>query len=166
MSKHDNIRGHEHTRRDRQIDETVHDSYKARYKPQEPSVCPTCGVLYEHGSWHWKPRPAGASEHLCPACHRIKDKYPAGHVTLEGKFLAEHRDELMQLVHNEETRAKAEHPMERIMAIEQDGGKTVITTTDLHLPRRIGDALHHAYQGTLDTKYSKDEYFVRVHWER
>ena len=76
---------------------------------------------------------AGASEHLCPACHRIKDKYPAGHVTLEGKFLAEHRDEIMQLVHNEEARAKAEHPMERIMAIEQDGGKTVMTTTDLHL---------------------------------
>jgi len=167
MSTRDNTRGQEHTRRDRQIDETVHDSYKARYKPQEPSVCPTCGVLYEHGHWHWKPRPADASEHLCPACHRIKDKYPAGHVTLEGKFLAEHREELMQLVRNEEAQAKAEHPMERIMSIEQDiGGKTLITTTDLHLPARIGNALHHAYQGTLDTKYSKDEYFVRVRWQR
>ena len=164
MSTNENLRGHEHTRRDRQIEETVHDPYKARYKPQEPSVCPTCGVLYEHGRWHWKPRPAGAAEHVCPACQRVKDKYPAGFVTLEGKFLAEHRDELMQLVHNEETRAKNEHPMERIIAIEQDGGKTVITTTDLHLPRRIGDALHHAYQGTLDTNYSKDEYCVRVHW--
>ena len=42
MSTSDNKRGQQHTRRDRQIDETVHDSYKARYKPQEPSVCPTC----------------------------------------------------------------------------------------------------------------------------
>jgi hypothetical protein len=162
----ENPRGHERHRLDRQIEETVHDPYKERHKPPEPAVCPSCGVVFEHGRWHWKARPASAQEHLCPACRRTKDQYPAGYVTLEGDFLRERRDELLHLVRNEEKRAKDEHPLERIIDIRQDGDKTVVTTTELHLARRIGDALHHAYQGNLDIKYSPDEYLVRVYWSR
>ena len=162
----ENPRGHERHRLDRQIEETVHDPYKERHKPPEPAVCPTCGVVFEHGRWHWKARPASAQEHLCPACRRVKDEYPAGYVSLEGDFLREHRDELLHLVRNEEKRAKEEHPLERIIDVRQDGDKTVVTTTELHLARRIGDALHHAYQGTLEIKYSPDEYLVRVYWSR
>lgn len=162
----ENPRGHERHRLDRQIEETVHDPYKERHKPPEPAVCPTCGVVFEHGRWHWKARPASAQEHLCPACRRVKDEYPAGYVSLEGDFLREHRDELLHLVRNEEKRAKEEHPLERIIDVRQDGDKTVVTTTELHLARRIGDALHHAYQGNLEIKYSPDEYLVRVYWSR
>lgn len=162
----ENPRGHERHRLDRQIEETVHDPYKERHKPPEPAVCPTCGVVFEHGRWHWKARPAGAQEHPCPACRRTKEQYPAGYVTLEGDFLREHRDELLHLVRNEEKRAKEEHPLERIIDIRQDGDKTLVTTTELHLARRIGDALHHAYQGALEVKYSPDEYLVRVYWSR
>jgi hypothetical protein len=166
MTNHENPRGHERHRLDRQIEETVHDPYKERYKPPEPAVCPSCGVVFEHGRWHWKPRPASAQDHLCPACRRVKEQYPAGYVSLEGDFLREHRDELLHLVRNEEKRAKDEHPLERIIDIRQDGDKTVVTTTELHLARRIGDALHHAYQGNLEIKYSTDEYLVRVYWSR
>jgi hypothetical protein len=166
MGTHDQVRSHDRQRRDRQIEEQVHDPYKARYKPREPAVCPTCGVVYEHGVWHWKGRPDGAHEHICPACQRTRDNLPAGYLTLEGEFLAGHREEIMQLVGNEEARAKAEHPMERILAIQQEGSRTVVTTTDLHLARRIGDALRHAYQGALEIKYSPDEYLVRVFWSR
>ena len=52
------------------------------------------------------------------------------------------------------------------MDITEEGGVTSVTTTDVHLARRIGEALHHAYQGKLDIKYSQDEYVVRVTWER
>lgn len=166
MSTHDRIRSQQRQHTDRKIHEVVHDPYKERYKPQEPSVCPDCGVVFEQGRWQWKPMPAGAQEHLCPACHRVKDEYPAGYVSLEGDFLQEHRDELLHLVRNEETRAKEEHALERIIDIRQDGDKTLVTTTDLHLARRIGDALHHAYQGKLELKYSPDEYLVRVYWSR
>jgi hypothetical protein len=69
-------------------------------------------------------------------------------------------------VHNEAARARDEHPLERIIAIEEHDGKTVITTTDLHLPRRIGDELHHAYRGESETKYAPDEYLVWVSWRR
>ena len=42
----------------------------------------------------------------------------------------------------------------------------VISTTDSHLPRRIGEALKHAYHGELELHYDQDEDFVRVTWAR
>ena len=166
MGTHDKIRSRVRGHSDRTIEEVVHDPYKARYKPKGVAVCPSCGVVYEHGHWHWKPRPAEAEEHMCPACLRTKENYPAGYVTLEGAFLRDHSEEILHLIRNEEKRAKAEHPQERIMAIEQEDGKTVVTTTELHLARRIGEALHHAYQGSLEVKYGPDDYLVRVFWKR
>jgi len=138
----------------------------ARSKPPEPALCPECGVVYHKGRWQRAARPVKAHEHLCPACQRIKDSYPAGYVKLSGDFLGAHRDEIRHLVRNEEQREAEDHPLQRIMDITEEGGVTSVTTTDVHLARRIGEALHHAYQGKLDIKYSQDEYVVRVTWER
>jgi hypothetical protein len=41
-----------------------------------------------------------------------------------------------------------------------------VTTTDIHTPHRIGNALERAYQGELETHYGHDEYSVRVTWRR
>ena len=60
----------------------------------------------------------------------------------------------------------AEHPLSRVMDIVESGDKTVVTTTDIHLPRRIGHALEHAFKGKLDVHYNEEEYFVRVQWRR
>jgi hypothetical protein len=166
MNTHDRVRSHERHHRDRQIQDTVHDPYQERYKPASPAVCPGCSAVFEHGRWQWLAAPAGATEHLCPACRRVKESFPAGYVTLSGRFLAEHRDELMHLVRNEEARAKQEHPLARIMQIAPQGDETLVTTTDVHLAQRIGEALRHAYQGDLDIQYAKDDYQVRVRWQR
>jgi hypothetical protein len=77
-----------------------------------------------------------------------------------------HHEEIMQLVRNEETNENSDHPLQRIMGIEDQPDKVVITTTDVHLAHRIGEAVHHAYRGDLDVKYSPDEYMVHVSWER
>ena len=61
---------------------------------------------------------------------------------------------------------KGEHPMHRIMELNAAQDEIRITTTDIHLPRRIGEALHRAYEGTLDVSYDKNAYFVRVRWVR
>ncbi len=147
-------------------DELVHDSYKSKLKLHEPTRCPECGAVYHAGRWQWGPPATGAVEHICPACHRIRDHFPAGYVTLSGEFLAAHRDELLQLARRHEAKEKAEHPMERIMGIEDVQEGVLITTTDTHLARDIGEAVHSAYKGRLEYHYNKEENLLRVHWSR
>ena len=60
----------------------------------------------------------------------------------------------------------AEHPLSRIIDIAEAPDKTAVTTTDIHLPRRIGHALEHAFKGKLDTHYNEEEYFIRIQWRR
>ena len=152
--------------RDRIFDDLRHDPYQAKGKYKEPAVCSDCGAVLKRGRWHWASPPEGALATRCPACQRIRDKLPAGQVILAGAFLKAHRDELLQLVRNEAEREKSEHALHRIMEIGQDGDRVVVTTTDIHLPRRIGRALETAYRGDLELAYGEDEYSVRVHWER
>lgn len=155
-------------RQDRLIKERVHDPYMTRSKPVEPTVCPECAVVFSGGRWQWlTERPVNANEELCPACQRIRDKIPAGYLTLSGAFFSEHRDEIMHLVQNKVKAQKNEHPMKRLMDIEnqQDGG-VVLTFTDVHLPRGVGEAIEHAYEGQLDIQYTDEAGIVRVYWRR
>jgi hypothetical protein len=145
---------------------SVTDPYKQSRKPHEPTVCPQCGAVYREGRWQWIERPSGAHEELCQACHRINDKFPAGEVTLSGGFMARHRDEILHIVRRQEEIEKREHPLNRIMNIEDTGDHVVVTTTEIHLPRRIGEALKSAFDGELDFRYEEDGYFLRAGWHR
>jgi len=162
--------GFRRVRRDRltrsAFQERVEDTYKSKGKLPEPTICPTCGAVFHKGRWQWLPRPDKPHERLCPACHRVHDEVPAGYVTLGGAFLAQHRDEIMHLVRNHAEKARAEHPLERIIATDDHDGGVMVTTTDIHLARGIGEALEHAYQGKLEFHYNKDQKLLRVHWER
>lgn len=149
------------------IREMIHDPYKTRRKLPEPTVCPVCKAVFRGGRWQWADAwPADACRETCQACHRIRDNYPAGMVTLEGAFVRTHKEEILQLVRNHERGEKTLHPLHRIMGIEQNGDRMVITTTDIHLPRRLADALRRAYKGDLDVRYDEEGYFVRVNWKR
>jgi hypothetical protein len=149
------------------IAEEVHDPYKASKKPHQPTRCPQCGAVNLEGRWQWpKDNKVGLHEDLCPACRRANDKYPAGEIILGGGFLAAHRDEIVKLARNTERAESAEHPLQRIMSIEDSGDEVVITTTDIHLPRRIAHAIVDAYKGELDMHYDRDGYFVRAKWRR
>ncbi len=151
-------------RHDRLIQEHRHDPYASRGKPAEPAVCPDCGAVFHDGRWRWGTAPAGASAQLCPACRRVRDEYPAGVVLVGGDFSAAERDETLRLVEHEATAESAEHPLERLMKIEDEDGSLVITTTSVHLARRIGEALQRAHRGRLDLRYSEGERFVRVYY--
>jgi hypothetical protein len=155
-------------RQDRLLKENVHDPYMTRSKPPEPTVCPQCHVVFSNGRWQWMPEvPEPANQELCPACQRIQDKVPAGFLTLRGDFFAGHRDEIMRLVHNKVESEQAQHPMKRLMGVEdREDGDTVITFTDVHLPRGVGEAIERAYEGDLDIHYTKEAGIVRVYWQR
>lgn len=154
-------------RRDRMYEEHVQDPYRSRMKWPEPTVCPDCGAVFHQGRWTWAEAPDGAAEHRCPACSRIHDRVPAGILTLGGDFFQAHRDEITSLVRNLEIKEKGEHPLERIMAIEDgEGGEAVITLTGVHLTRAVGEALHRAYEGDLDIAFSDSDAVMRVDWHR
>ena len=90
---------------------------------------------FDKGRWQWGWAPVGAQPYLCPACRRIEDNLPDGLLTLHGV----------------PPRLK-----------DQAEDAVVVQTTDIHLPRRIGEAVKHAYRGTLDMHFDDDGYFARV----
>ena len=142
------------------------DSYKARAKYPEPTVCPQCHAVFHAGHWQWLPAPPSAHSELCPACHRIRDEAPAGYVRLEGPFVSAHASELAAVARNVESKEKDARPINRIMAISTDREGIEITTTDSHLARDIGEAVRHAFQGTLTIRYGPDDNLARVKWTR
>lgn len=164
MAMNKQTEGGHGARRDRFVEEYKHDSYKMPGKLKEPTVCTTCGALYQKGRWTWEAKPADAEPITCPACLRIQDKNPKGFVTLKGPYTTQHRDQVMGLIHNTEAQEKNSHPMARIMTIEDRAEGLVVLTTDAHLPRRIGEALKHAHHGELEVQYDQDEEFVRIMW--
>jgi len=144
----------------------VDDSYKSRGKREDPTVCPDCTAVFTQGRWQWLTAPAAAHRERCPACHRIHDNAAAGYVTLEGEFLAEHRDEILALVRNVEQKERAQRPLQRIMAVSDARDHILVTTTGSHLARNIGEAIRHAYQGDLELNYNEGENLARVRWKR
>jgi hypothetical protein len=142
------------------------DPYGPEAKLAEPAACPQCGANYRDGRWQWGPPTTVARPQLCAACRRINDRQPAGVLTLGGRLVAANKIEIVQLARHQEAAEKAEHPLNRIIAIDDRGDAIVITTTDIHLPRRIGEAMKRAYRGELKLAYEEDGYFVRAKWHR
>lgn len=156
--------GFQRVRHDRLLLEETGDAYQNQAKPAEPAICPQCNVVFHHGRWCWDEAPQQAHRTLCPACRRTNEHYPAGYVTLEGPFFMAHRDEILRLIHNLEQHEKQEHPLQRIMSLEKQDDGMLLTTTDVHLARGIGEAVHKAYQGDLEFHYNRDDHRLRVHW--
>jgi len=91
---------------------------------------------------------------------------PAGRIQLSGDFEAAHREEILALARHREADLRADHPMERIMAVESTSSGTNILTTGFHLARDIGHAIHHAFHGHLTFDYGNAETELHVKWSR
>ncbi len=154
-------------RKDRLIQEYVHDPYFVKTKLRDPSVCEKCRVVFHNGIFDWLDTlPPGAEKMICPACRRIEDNFEGGIVFLEGRFLADHKEEIMNIVRNTERAQKARRPLDRLMKITDSGGRVEILTTYEHLARRIGDAVNSAYKGNLEIQYGDANKYVRIRWVR
>jgi hypothetical protein len=150
-------------RRGRGVGGTRHDAYRPRTKLPEPAVCQKCGAVWHKGRWTWDRVPKGAQEHTCPACLRIAEKQPAGRLRLEGDFTGLKR-EILRLVRNQEEAETAQHPLERLMGVDQEPWGISITTTGIHLARRIAEALRRTYHERVQIRYLKAQDLVRVVW--
>lgn len=155
-----------YARQDRMIKEKRHDVYRSKEKRREPTLCEGCGALFVNGRWTWKETSERVHHATCPACRRIADRLPAGTIEIRGDFFSVHREEVVNLIHNVEKQQKADHPMERIMEMSNGKGVTQVTTTGVHLARRIGEALSRSYKGDYSFQYGDGEKTLRVYWER
>jgi hypothetical protein len=153
-------------RHDRLIQDDRHDPYRGRGKLADPTVCTECSACYHEGRWTWHAAPADAAQIVCPACRRVRDDYPGGYLALEGDFVREHEDEVVGLVNNIARRERQTHPLQRMIALERQEQGFLLTTTDGRLAQAIGNALHRAYEGTLDASWSNGQALLRATWRR
>lgn len=153
-------------RKDRILKQRRQDVYWEHQKWPEPTRCPDCGAVFMQGRWTWSEVSEAVHMVRCPACRRAADRYPAGYVELAGAFLQMHQKEILNLIRNLESQEKQSRPLERILQFEVQDGRCLLTTTGVHLARRIGEALARAYQGTLDFAYAEGDRVIRVHWHR
>jgi hypothetical protein len=155
-------------RRDRLLKEQSIDAYRSEQKLPDPTLCQICGAVYRDGRWQWlEVLPEEAHETRCPACQRTHDRMPAGYLTLSGAFFKEHRKEIMRLVHNHVERQRTQHPLQRIIDTHMmESGDMEISFTEFHLPKGVGEAIKHAFQGTLQIHFPEASGQVRASWSR
>ena len=142
----------------------IRDPYQRQQKLPDDTICLQCGAVYRQGRWQWGAKPESSHKALCAACRRINDKLPAGVVELRGELGRQQKEEIVRLARHQEEAEKSEHPLNRIISIDEEAEGIVINTTDIHLPRRIGEAVKRAFHGTLDEHFDEGGYFVRVNW--
>jgi NMD protein affecting ribosome stability and mRNA decay len=164
--KGNTVHRHSATRHEIALEPRHFDPYLEAGKPGHDAVCPDCHAVFRNGRWAWGNPPKHATHERCPACLRIRDRFPGGYVTLRGAFVDAHREELRQLVATREAHEKAEHPLERLMSVKDGPHAIEISTTGTHLARQIASAVKAAYEGQLNTRYLPDENLVRVVWTR
>lgn len=143
---------------------TRHDPYRARAKPEGPAVCPECGLVFNRDRWKRRPAPAGAASHLCPACLRMRDNFPAATLSIRGTSLDNDRAGLERQIRGFAARRRALHPLQRIMSLDTQDGEMTVTTTDLHLAQGIAKSLYRARKGNLTIHFDKGQYSLRVAW--
>ena len=143
------------------MQEYQHDSYKMSGKLKEPTACKACGPSFQR-SLDVGLKAGRRERDRLPGLLAHQDNYRrVRHI--EGAYKDQHRDQVMGSFTIRRPR-KERTPLARIMTIRDQPEGLVISTTDSHLPRRIGEALKHSHHGALDVQYDKDEEFVRVTW--
>jgi len=89
-----------------------------------------------------------------------------GVIHISGSFLADHADEIINLVKHEGKAWEADNPTAKLTSIEKANGGFKVETTNHKLALHIGKCLHKAYKGLHEYKFLKQEKFVEVNWKR
>ena len=154
-------------RHELRADMTLGDPYAEAERPLNPAVCTDCGAIFKNGQWAWGTPSRDAVRTLCAACLRVRDRFPAGHVTLRGPWVDSHKAELCKLVADHEAQTNRERPLERVIGIDsgQHSGLT-ITTTGRHLARTLAHAVQDNFEGRLRVRFEADDNLVQAVWSR
>lgn len=137
------------------------------------AICKDCTSVYQNKKWFLDAKMYKEKKGLkrvnwvtCPACKKTKENVPNGVVKLKGDFLKQHKEEIMNLIQNEDERSKKYNPLKRIMKIQDKGSEVEVHTTSAKLAQRIGSILFKAYSGQVEYKKHENAKFMRVEWRR
>lgn len=134
------------------------------YRPAEamhPAICRQCRAAHFRGRWRWDAAPPDLPPVLCPACERMRDGVAAHVVELCGD-LPPHWGEVKSIVAQVERTEYAERPLERVMKIESDDESLFVSTTGLHVARRLVAALARRFRRGV--RLSFGEGWTRLDW--
>ena len=152
---------------------TSSDPYIPEAALPEPAICGGCNALYRNRRWQIDAAAAekasadsDVSRVTCPACRKIAERYAEGVITLSGNYLWNHEKEIRNILRNEENRAMAKNPLQRIIRMEREGDSLIIETTEEKLAEHLGRTLNRAHQGELSVTWSDQHSLCRVSWER
>jgi hypothetical protein len=146
------------------------DTFLPRRSPKETIQCTGCGAFYHRRYWTLS-APTGFTPavHLrpvyCPACRKSKEGRASGELYLLG-LGDKDRAEVLHLLRNEEAKAREKNPLERIMRLEQTVNNWKVVTTTEKLAQRLGRSVRKARGGKIAYKWSHNNKFVRVVWEK
>ncbi len=145
------------------------DPYLTRKSYKEPTLCPRCGLVYRRRRWQripdFDPKLA-VEQRKCPACRKEEDHYVMGIVYITGDFFKQRRDQIFNMLRNEEAKGGTHSPLDRISnIIEEDDGVRVETTSE-NLAVHLGRMLYHSYGGSVEYKFSDEQKLARVYWNR
>jgi NMD protein affecting ribosome stability and mRNA decay len=140
----------------------------------EMAVCATCKAIYKNKRWFYdedmyREHYSKETTHrvTCPGCQKVQDHYYEGVLTLEGEFLAQHKDEIVTLINREAAKVSQKNPLDRVIQTVPEGSdRLIVETTTEKLAQRLGKAVYRAYKGHLDFRWSHMNKFVRVYWSR
>lgn len=134
--------------------------------------CEICGAVEVKGKWYAPGKYTGdlsGAEFdigICPGDDKLAKHEVDGVVTLTGTFIAEHNDEIFNLIDNVCDAKLERNIAARIFEIAKERDKTVIETTDAHLAAAIGNEIKDAFDGELSIRWRDNAPQVRVDWHR
>jgi len=167
------MKGKDRLRVQERNSQAIHDTYLNKSQPKDRSYCKKCHAIYHNKRWYFDPQEveflASQSKEksiVCPACQKIADRFASGIVTVRGSFYKEHKEEIVNLIRNEETRAKGLNPLARIIEMNPNGEQLEILTTHEKLAQRIGNRLHKSFQGKVNYSWVPQDKMARVSWSR
>lgn len=136
-------------------------------------ICPTCHAISVEKRWfldealyqRLRSEP-DVTAVVCAGCARVERGIFEGRVLIGGNWLREHKDEILNLVKNEEEKARQTNPFSRVGVTKEQGEEIELFLTTQWLAERIGKELHKAYKGQLRIDHLPGEKFSWVWWSR
>jgi len=138
----------------------------------DTAYCVSCHAIYHPKHWHldeaeYQKLAADpkVTKLTCPSCKAIEEQNFCGELHLKLDGLERFHDQILDTVFNEENRARATNPHERIGKLVDQGAEIEVDTLSPFLAHRLGGLLKKTFHGTdVHTDYAPGQKFARIFW--